>query len=120
MSEKNKIETEVFFRLLKLDKFQGVTLSREINGASYAPIPNTNHFIGEVLITESLDNLDDLNVFFVRQQITLEQCDILVKVDLSIDNHSVQIPNFVNKLLKHIDCTITIETCNEIPTQEYT
>ncbi|MEP2653164.1 MAG: hypothetical protein ABJH06_14355 [Paraglaciecola sp.] len=118
MSEETNTKVEVFFRMLELDKFQGVTLSREINGASYAPIPNTKNCIGSVLITKSLENLDDLNIFFVRQQITIDQCDILIKVDCSLDCSPIQIPHFVNKLLKHIDCTITIKMCKIKPEKE--
>ncbi|MFT2091557.1 hypothetical protein [Paraglaciecola sp. 2405UD69-4] len=99
--------------MLKLDKFQGITLKREINGASYAPIYDSHDVIGLVPVNASLDNLDDLNIFFVRQQITLEQCDILVKVNPAAPDCQIQVPNFVNKLLKHIDCTITIKVCNQ-------
>ncbi|WP_232787987.1 hypothetical protein [Paraglaciecola sp. MB-3u-78] len=101
------IKIEVTFRLLNLDKFQAITLLREVDGVTYDHHPEKNCFVGSVGLNQGLDNLDDLNIFYVRQQIPLQDCDILIAV--TSDNHSrtVATPMFVNKILKHIDCQLT-------------
>tara|TARA_R110000751_G_scaffold15290_2_gene49327 strand:- start:16823 stop:17104 length:282 start_codon:yes stop_codon:yes gene_type:complete len=86
---------------------QGITLTREITGATYYPQNDTNHFIGAVALTETLDNINDLNIYFVRQQILLDDCDILISVTSKNHVNKVEIPRLVNKLLKHIDCKLT-------------
>jgi hypothetical protein len=60
-----------------------------------------------VRLNESLDNLDDLNIFCVRQQIPLQDCDILISATLKNMAGTITTPIFVNKVLKHIDCQIT-------------
>jgi len=60
-----------------------------------------------VHLNESLDNLDDLNIFCVRQQIPLQDCDILISATSKNMADTITTPVFVNKVLKHIDCQIT-------------
>jgi hypothetical protein len=62
-----------------------------------------------VTLTSELDNLDDLNIFDVRQQIPLPNCEILVSVISENPTDTIEIPMTVNKLLKHIDCKLTIQ-----------
>lgn len=64
---------------------------------------------------------DELNDYFIRQQIGYDECDILVeaiienkdtsikKQDASIERKSTEItvPHVVNKMLKYIDCQLT-------------
>jgi hypothetical protein len=101
------IKINVSFRFLNLDKFQAITLSREISGATYVQQSEKGNFIGAILLSENLDNLDDLNIFFVRQQVQLSDCDILIFVTAENAPCTIEIPARVNKFLKHIDCKLT-------------
>jgi hypothetical protein len=102
-----KIKIEVTFRLLNLDKFQAITLLREVDRVTYEHHPKKNCFVGSVGLNQSLDNLDDLNIFYVRQRIPLQDCDILIAVTPADNEKTVATPMFVNKVLKHIDCQLT-------------
>lgn len=97
-----------------MDKFQAITLTREVAGSTYESHSKNNYFLASVCLTESLDNLDDLNIFCVRQQIPLQDCDILISVTSGNEIKTVAAPMFVNKVLKHIDCQLTFsfETCS--------
>lgn len=63
--------------------------------------------MGLVCLNENLDNLDDLNIFYVRQQIPLQDCDICIVITSANVTDTVATPMFVNKVLKHIDCQLT-------------
>jgi hypothetical protein len=63
--------------------------------------------VGLVCLNENLDNLDDLNIFYVRQQISVQDCDICIVVTSANVTDTVAAPMFVNKVLKHIDCQLT-------------
>jgi hypothetical protein len=52
------IKIEVTFRLLNLDKFQAITLFREVDGVTYDHHPEKICFVGSVSLNRSLDNLD--------------------------------------------------------------
>jgi hypothetical protein len=93
--------------LLNLDKFQALTLVREVADATYSHHSNNGDFVGSVCLNENLDNLDDLNIFCVRQQIPLKECDILISVASTSGVKTIATPMFVNKVLKHIDCQLT-------------
>ena len=101
------INIDVMFRLLNLDKFQAITLTREVAGATYNNHPKNDCFVGSVYLNENLHNLDELNIFYVRQQIPLYDCDILIAVTALNEAKKVAVPMFVNKVLKHIDCQLT-------------
>tara|TARA_R110002153_G_scaffold10418_3_gene41177 strand:+ start:4723 stop:5022 length:300 start_codon:yes stop_codon:yes gene_type:complete len=93
--------------LLNLDKFQAITLTREVSEATYEQHPENACFVGSVCLNENLDNLDDLNIFCVRQQIPLTECDIHISVASTTGPKTISTPMFVNKVLKHIDCQLT-------------
>jgi hypothetical protein len=82
-------------------------LIREVPRASYDNHPDNSCFVGSVCLNVCLDNLDDLNIFYVRQQIPLQDCDILIAVTSANEIMTVATPMFVNKVLKHIDCQLT-------------
>jgi hypothetical protein len=63
--------------------------------------------VGSVCLNECLNNLDDLNIFYVRQQIPLQDCDILIAITSANDEKTFATPILVNKVLKHIDCQLT-------------
>lgn len=92
---------------MNIDKFQAITLTREVAEATYGNNPEKNNFVGSVRLNENLDNLDDLNIFCVRQQIPLQACDILISVMSENASDTINTPLFVNKVLKHIDCQLT-------------
>ncbi|MDN4502481.1 hypothetical protein QX776_08710 [Alteromonadaceae bacterium BrNp21-10] len=94
---------KVIFRFLKLDKLQAITLTHEIKGSSYIP-HDKGRYEGSIELEECY--FEDLITFFVRQQIPLSACDILVSV-ASQQTGTFATPMVVNKMLKHIDCQIT-------------
>jgi hypothetical protein len=65
------IKIDVTFRLLNLDKYRAITLNKEVDGVTYDKHPKKSCFVGSVCLNQSLDNLDDLNFFYVRQQIPI-------------------------------------------------
>ena len=93
--------------MLNLDKFQAITLVREVGEATYDKHPDNDGFVGYVCLNESLDNLDDLNIFYVRQHISVQDCDIYISVTATRGQKTITTPMFVNKILKHIDCQLT-------------
>ncbi|WP_297823973.1 hypothetical protein [uncultured Paraglaciecola sp.] len=101
------IKIDVTFRLFNLDKYQAITLHRELAGVTYAPYPEKNGLVGTVCLDQDLGNSNDLNIFYVRQQIPLQNCDILITVISENNQRTVATPMFVNKILKHIDCQLT-------------
>ena len=103
----SNINIKVTFRLLNLDKFQAITLIREVDGATYDNHPQNSCCVGSVYLNENLDNLDDLNIFYVRQQLPIQDCDILISVTSENGAATVATPMFVNTVLKHIDCQLT-------------
>lgn len=98
-------DASLSFRFLKLDKLQAFTLTREVKGASYTKHVEQNCYVGSVPLLE--EYLDNLNVFYVRQQINLVDCDIFIAVKSKNTSGSFTTPDIVNKLLKHIDCKLT-------------
>ncbi|KXI29833.1 hypothetical protein [Paraglaciecola hydrolytica] len=100
-------EVSVDFRFLQLDKMQALTLVREVQGATYCPSPNAKYFIGCVPLLESY--MDDINHFFIRQKVLESECDILIAVAPESPQHSLSVPLSVNRMLKDIDCQLTIE-----------
>ena len=117
---------KVSFRFLKLNRMQAYTLKKEIRGAQFYQVDDQDSFVGLVPLEEPL--FDELNDFFIRQQIGFDECDILVQAiienkDMSIENQEasierqdasiesnsteITVPHVVNKMLKYIDCQLT-------------
>jgi hypothetical protein len=99
------IDTSLSFRFLNLDKLQAFTLTREVKGATYTRHIDQNCYVGSVPLLE--EHLDNLNIFYVRQQINLIDCDIFIALKSENAWGSFTTPPIVNKLLKHIDCKLT-------------
>ncbi|BFT30043.1 hypothetical protein D210916BOD24_12190 [Alteromonas sp. D210916BOD_24] len=99
------MNTTVNFRLLALDMMQAYTLKREIPGASFYKDDASERFVGLIPLREDL--FDQLNDYFIRQQIRYEDCDILVQADTTRSEQEVSVPNVVNKMLKYVDCKLT-------------
>lgn len=102
-------EPKVAFRFRNLNKMQAFTLTKEVPGARYRALADVGVYEGVVALTEHI--LDELTIFFVRQQISLQECDVHIEaVDTSCTE--VATPLIVNKLLKHIDCQLTFSITN--------
>jgi hypothetical protein len=99
------IDASLSFRFLKLDKLQAFTLIREVKGATYSQQIDENCYVGSVPLLE--EHLDNVNIFYVRQQINLSDCDIFIALKSENASGSFTTPHIVNKLLKHIDCQLT-------------
>jgi hypothetical protein len=99
--------TEAYFRFLRLDKMQAYTLKKEITGARFYKDASTDFFIGLVPLEERF--FDELNDYVIRQQIRYDACDLLVNAkSLNEPSAEIAIPHAVNKMLKYIDCKITV------------
>ncbi len=94
---------QVFFRLLRLNKLQMVTLSRLFADLQVNEFP-THYAVAVPLSTELLE---ELMMFVVRQQVELDDCDILLQ--LSTLDVAQAVPVSVNQLLKHFDCRLSVE-----------
>jgi hypothetical protein len=93
---------KISFRFNRLNKLQAYTLVREISGSSYEENLRNNCYVGSVPLNN--DNLDDINDFYVRQRIDIEQCDIFASVSSGFT--AVTMPAVVNRMLKYIDCQL--------------
>ncbi|WP_420933096.1 hypothetical protein ACOJR9_11425 [Alteromonas sp. A081] len=107
-SQMNEREsTQAYFRFLRLDIMQAYTLKKEITGAWFFKDDSTDFFIGVVPLEERF--FDELNDYVIRQQISYDACDLLVKATPSNETLAeITIPYTVNKMLKYIDCKITV------------
>ena len=97
---------EISFRFLRLNKLQAFTLEREILGASYRANKTGSNYIGSVALTKQ--NIDDINDFYVRQRIEIDDCDIFVAVISGTKIYQIEVPAIANRMLKYIDCKITV------------
>jgi len=93
---------QVFFRLLRLNKLQMVTLSRLLPNVQVSAM--ASHY--EVAVPLSEEFFEELMMFVVRQQVALTDCDILLLV--STPNEVQAVPATVNQLLKHLDCQLSV------------
>ncbi len=102
----SNIEAQISFRFNRLDKLQAFTLVREIQGSSYNNAQNNNCYVGSVFLTEH--SFNDINDYFVRQRVDILDCDILLSVNNESGTHTADVPEIVNRMLKYIDCKLTI------------
>jgi len=99
------IEAEISFRFNRLDKLQAFTIVREIVGASYNEGQKDNCYVAYTTLTDN--NIDDINDFYVRQQVALDDVDICISVNATSGTNTINVPIVVNKMLKYIDCKLT-------------
>lgn len=103
-------ELEVTVRILSLNKFQAVVLTKEIEGATYREHSNKIFYVGYIPLTESTQH-DILN-FIERQKIDMKDTDIFLSVASENYSEVVHIPNQVNSMLKLADFKLTMSfTC---------
>jgi len=84
---------------------QAYTLKKEIRGAKFYHDEEQDRFVGLVPLEEAL--FDELNDYFIRQQIGFDECDILVEAITESKSTEITVPHVVNKMLKYIDCQLT-------------
>ena len=94
---------QVFFRLLRLNKLQMLTLSRLLVDLQVTALES--HY--EVAVPLSVELFEDLMMFVVRQQVALADCDILLS-----PNEVQAVPETVNQILKHVDCRLSVKFCS--------
>jgi hypothetical protein len=97
--------TEISFRFNRLDKMQAFTLEREVFGSSREDHLENNCYVVCVPLTDN--NFDDINDYYVRQRIKIEECDVFVSVSSDSPTNIFDIPVIVNRMLKYIDCKLT-------------
>ena len=98
-------ETEISFRFNRLDKLQAITLEREIIGTSCEEHLDNNCYVAFVPLTEN--NFDDINDYYIRQRLMIDNCDIFVSVSSYSGTQVLDIPPIVNRMLKYIDCKLS-------------
>ncbi|MFC3032867.1 hypothetical protein ACFOEE_10080 [Pseudoalteromonas fenneropenaei] len=98
----------VSFRFLQLNKLQLLTLKRDIPELVATELEAPHHYC--VSVPLEAHHIDTINMFFVRQQLILEQVDILVCLDTSDCGTEYSAPRLLNQMLKHLDCTLRF-TC---------
>ncbi|MFD2165692.1 hypothetical protein ACFSJY_05395 [Thalassotalea euphylliae] len=96
-------DIDIAFRFLRLDKMQAYTLKHEVMGASFLETDDPKSFIGVVELSQHA--IHDINDFFVRQQVSVAHCDILVSA--ATPAATIKVPRVVNEMLKYIDCQLT-------------
>lgn len=84
---------------------QAFTLEREIVGSLRKEHIEDNYYVVYVPLTDN--NFDDINDYYVRQRVEIENCDIFVSVSADSGTNIVDIPVIVNRMLKYIDCKLT-------------
>lgn len=99
-------EATINFRFNRLDKMQAFTLVREIIGSSYQAHSEENYYVGLIPLTKK--SLDDINDFYVRQQVNIDDTDIHISINGKSPSAEFNIPVIVNRMLKYIDCQLTI------------
>ena len=100
----SNIEANISFRFNRLDKLQAFTLVRAILGSSYEENLACACYVGYVPLTK--ENLDDINDYYVRQRIEIEDCDIFVEANPTSATNIIELPAIVNRMLKYIDCKL--------------
>ena len=73
--------------------------------ASFVENCELDGFLGVVELSEF--NIDEINDFYVRQQVAIEDCDIFAAITSPGNQMTVDVPNVVNRMLKYIDCKLT-------------
>lgn len=82
---------------------QAFTLRKEVMEASFEESA-INEFVGYAPLNEF--SIHDINDFFVRQMIKVEDCDILVCASTEERGEVIRVPKVVNQMLKYIDCEL--------------
>ena len=102
---KSNTEAEISFRFNRLDKMQAFTLEREIVGSKRKDHIEDHYHVVCVPLTDM--SFDDINDYYVRQRVDIEDCDILVSGASDSVTNVYDIPVIVNRMLKYIDCKLT-------------
>jgi len=98
-------EVKIGFRFLNLNKLQAYTLAKDVPGATYKMPRNKDYYVGCVPLTD--ESIHDINDFYVRQNIDINNCDVFVSTVTEYDSYIIDVPKVVNNILKYIDCKLT-------------
>ena len=98
-------EAGISFRFNRLDKMQAYTLEREILGSLRESQIDNDFYV--VCVPLSNNSFDDINDYYVRQRVDIEDCDIFISVCSDSGTNTFGIPEIVNRMLKYIDCKLT-------------
>ncbi len=95
-------ELEVTVRILSLNKFQAVVLTKEIEGATYREHSSKEDcYVGYIPLKDSTQH-DILN-FIERQKIDMKDTDIFLSVASENYTETLDVPKQVNSMLKLAD-----------------
>jgi len=97
---------QVMFRFLSLNRMQSFTLNKELMDAYCIEVEEKKRYIGMVPLTPM--SLNDIIDFYIKQQLTLDDCDISIMVNMEKVNVSQPIPKIVSDMLKHIECSMSV------------
>ena len=97
-----------YFRFLRLNRLQMLTLESEVANV-HREESIDDHFIGCVYL-DDVCLIDDISNFVVQQQISEQDCDILLAPTFPVEQGAISVSKIVNQMLKHIDCSISIST----------
>lgn len=100
----------VLFCFLSLNKMQSFTLKKELFDVITTEVELNKLYTGLVPLTEA--NFNDIIDFYIKQQLSIEQCDISIIVKSTGHGQSYPVPNIVSKMLKHLDCSISVSAFN--------
>ena len=107
----------VFFRLLRVNKLQMLTLKRLVSPLTVTELKSDGVLARSdytVAVPLSPELIEELMMFVVRQQIALADCDVLVQV--ATTEHIQVMPALVSQLLKQFDCRVCVQVVpNAIP-----
>jgi len=106
----DKLALQVDFRFRRLNKMQALTLSRELEDVVYTEhLENDSTrspYRFDALVRLCASKLDAISMFYVRQGLNVDQCDILIRANPTV-TPCFTLPTVVNQMLKHIDCALS-------------
>ena len=103
------MKVAVYFRFLNLNRLQMLTLESEVANVHRQQCSD-HHYAGYVLL-DDVWLIDDISNFAVQQQIEDSDCDILLAPQSEeAESSIITADKIVNRMLKHIDCSISLST----------
>ena len=116
----NLLTTHVSVCFSGLTKLQALTLNKELADVDYFPQSDCH----EQSITPNLaskysatlplraDLIDDVMSFYIKQQLTIEQCRIQISISAKVSGTKsvFTVPPIVNHMLIHLNCGLVVMT----------
>jgi enhancing lycopene biosynthesis protein 2 len=85
---------------------QSFTLNKELMEAYCIEIEDKKKYIGMVPLTAM--NFNHIIDFYIKQQLTLDNCDISIMVKMEKEKVNQHVPHIVSEMLKHIECSMSV------------